>query len=422
MSCAINFVIEILTHTMTMGRHSCLTIDLTRDNGVSKILTCSASSLFSSAYTATAPYHWMKEISHSVLIPVLSILATRTICFNVVLRIVYWWTRSVSTSGTFFSYFLENPYSQRRRGNHETGGTWKQGALEEDLEDLNAVVAYLKSKYSYEIELVVGHSRGSLVGFRWISTTETGRKVPAFINVSGRYRMRVSISRHVKARYSAMLRKCHSLTIFVSTSPFVVSWVAMGDNHPTLQFRQILIEQLHLCLSRKKILGNDRPSCASSVLFFQSRCWLSCSLVGFSYPLTHFRRSRLFAWFPTASSPLPFNLGFSVASLIVPWRVITTSISTYIALPNGSIPESAGAQRWSESFTKQGYYEWHVTVARKPIVAMIYPHDVEKFCAWDTSIIWAQFPKETDVLTLHGLADKTVPPWVSLPSFNLHVF
>lgn len=140
--------------------HSCLTIDLTRDNGVSKILTCSASSLFSSAYTATAPYHWMKEISHSVLIPVLSILATRTICFNVVLRIVYWWTRSVSTSGTFFSYFLENPYSQRRRGNHETGGTWKQGALEEDLEDLNAVVAYLKSKYSYEIELVVGHSLG----------------------------------------------------------------------------------------------------------------------------------------------------------------------------------------------------------------------------------------------------------------------
>ncbi|KAJ3559594.1 hypothetical protein NP233_g11227 [Leucocoprinus birnbaumii] len=81
------------------------------------------------------------------------------------------------------------------RGNHETGGTWKQGALEEDLEDLNAVVAYLTSTYGYEIELVVGHSRGSLVGFRWISTTEVGRKVPAFVNASGRYRMRVSFSR-----------------------------------------------------------------------------------------------------------------------------------------------------------------------------------------------------------------------------------
>ena len=67
--------------------------------------------------------------------------------------------------------------------------------------------------------------------------------------------------------------------------------------------------------------------------------------------------------------------------------------------------ESAGSQRWSESFAKQGYYEWHVTVARKPIVARIHPHDVEKFCSWNTSIIWEQFPRETDVLTLHGLAD-----------------
>ncbi|KXN82822.1 hypothetical protein AN958_02096 [Leucoagaricus sp. SymC.cos] len=153
------------------------------------------------------------------------------------------------------------------RGNHETGGTWKQGALNEDLEDLNAVVAYLKSTHGYEIELVVGHSRGSLVAFRWIATTEDGRKVPAFINVSGRYRMRV---------------------------------------------------------------------------------------------------------------------------------------------------KTAGGKLWQENFAKQGHYEWHVTVARKPIVAKIYPHDVENFCAWDTSLVWDQFPIETDVLTLHGLADKTVPPYDAL--------
>lgn len=92
---------------------------------------------------------------------------------------------------------LIDSYPYYRRGNHETGGTWKQGALEEDLEDLNVVVAHLQSKYSYKIELVVGHSRGSLVGFRWISTTEIGKKVPAFINVSGRYRMGVSIFKEV---------------------------------------------------------------------------------------------------------------------------------------------------------------------------------------------------------------------------------
>ncbi|KAF9453161.1 alpha/beta-hydrolase [Macrolepiota fuliginosa MF-IS2] len=152
------------------------------------------------------------------------------------------------------------------RGNYETGGTWKQGALDEDIQDLNAVVAYLKSTYGYKIELIVGHSRGSLVAFRWIATTEDGRNVPAFVNVSGRYRMR-------------------------------------------------------------KIL------------------------------------------------------------------------------------ETPAAKVWQESFEKQGYFEWHITVARQAVVARIHPHDVEQFCAWDTSIVWEQFPKETDVLTLHGLADKTVPPY-----------
>jgi pimeloyl-ACP methyl ester carboxylesterase len=66
--------------------------------------------------------------------------------------------------------------------------------LHEDIEDMNAVVSYLKATYGYEIELIVGHSRGSLVGLRWVSTTDEGRKVSALINVSGRYRMRVSLS------------------------------------------------------------------------------------------------------------------------------------------------------------------------------------------------------------------------------------
>ncbi|XP_006462461.1 hypothetical protein AGABI2DRAFT_72188 [Agaricus bisporus var. bisporus H97] len=148
------------------------------------------------------------------------------------------------------------------RGNHETGGTWKQGAFHDDLEDIDAVVSYLKAKYGYEIELIVGHSRGSLVAFRWISTTEEGRKVSAFINVSARHRMRV---------------------------------------------------------------------------------------------------------------------------------------------------KTEGAQHWEEAFKKQGYFEWKVTVARKQVIAKINPQSVEDFCSWDTSFVWEQFPKETDVLTIHGTADKIVP-------------
>jgi len=130
-----------------------------------------------------------------------------------------------------FHHSLIDSYPYYRRGNHETGGTWKQGALEEDLEDLNAVVAYLQSKYGYKIELVVGHSRGSLVGFRWISTTETGRKVPAFINVSGRYRMWVSMKSQILC--CAPQIPFRSLQFFLSISSVAVPWVTVYNNYPS---------------------------------------------------------------------------------------------------------------------------------------------------------------------------------------------
>lgn len=46
--------------------------------------------------------------------------------------------------------------------------------------------------------------------------------------------------------------------------------------------------------------------------------------------------------------------------------------------------------------------------------AKIFPEDLQEFVNWDTSIVWDRFPQTTDVLTLHGLADKTVPPYVFL--------
>ncbi|KAH6907977.1 ectomycorrhiza-regulated esterase [Coprinopsis sp. MPI-PUGE-AT-0042] len=152
------------------------------------------------------------------------------------------------------------------RGNHETGGVWKQGALSEDLEDLQAVVDYLKVEYEYVVDLVVGHSRGSVIGFRWVATSEDGKNTAAFVNVSGRYRME-------------------------------------------------------------------------------------------------------------------------------------------------KIVESEAGQRWVEGFAKQGYYEWNVTVARQPILARITPNDLKEFIAWDTSFVWNDFPQHTDVLTVHGLQDHTVPPY-----------
>lgn len=76
-------------------------------------------------------------------------------------------------------------------GNHESGGRWKQSPLAEDLEDLEAVSNHLKDRYGYVIDLVVGHSKGSIVGFRWMATSEHGKTASAYVNVSGRYRMEV---------------------------------------------------------------------------------------------------------------------------------------------------------------------------------------------------------------------------------------
>lgn len=77
-------------------------------------------------------------------------------------------------------------------GNHESGGTWRHGSPEGEIVDLSVVVDYLKGNYGYEVDLLVAHSRGALVAFNWLCTSEYGKNVGGFVNVSGRYRMRVS--------------------------------------------------------------------------------------------------------------------------------------------------------------------------------------------------------------------------------------
>lgn len=148
------------------------------------------------------------------------------------------------------------------RGNHESGG--KMGGLVEWAEDLVTIVSYLRNTYGYEIDVVVGHSRGSLVGMYWLCTSEEGQRARAMVNVSGRYRMH---------------------------------------------------------------------------------------------------------------------------------RVYDV------------------AEAYKEQWGAKGYYERTVTVARQAVVERIYPRDLEEASQWNTAIVWDKFPGQIDVLTIHGLADKTVPTY-----------
>jgi pimeloyl-ACP methyl ester carboxylesterase len=77
------------------------------------------------------------------------------------------------------------------RGSRESGGVSRHGGLANDVEDLRVVVAYLIQEYGYKIDLLVGHSRGSLVAMRWLCTSDEGKNVGGFVNVSARYKMDV---------------------------------------------------------------------------------------------------------------------------------------------------------------------------------------------------------------------------------------
>ncbi|KAJ7062341.1 Alpha/Beta hydrolase protein [Mycena amicta] len=74
------------------------------------------------------------------------------------------------------------------RGNHETPGDWHYGSFQNDVDDLDAVGKFLEAM-GYVITAVVGHSRGSIVGQRWICTAPEARNVTTFVNASARYRM-----------------------------------------------------------------------------------------------------------------------------------------------------------------------------------------------------------------------------------------
>ncbi|KAK2465306.1 hypothetical protein APHAL10511_002660 [Amanita phalloides] len=150
------------------------------------------------------------------------------------------------------------------RGNNESTGQWKQGDIIGNVKDIEHVVDYLQNTFGYVPQLLIGHSLGSLASFYWICHTDIGQRLPAFVNVSGRYRMH-------------------------------------------------------------------------------------------------------------------------------------------------KVYESNSAKAWQKGFDEQGYHDATVSVARRPVTFRIYADDLRQYASWDASFVWSQFPPTTDVLSIHGLCDNTVP-------------
>ncbi|CDU21927.1 uncharacterized protein SPSC_00557 [Sporisorium scitamineum] len=83
------------------------------------------------------------------------------------------------------------------RGNGETGGDWTMGDLANDVEDLSSVIRYLHHQLGYTVDLIVAHSRGSMVSWMYLSRPEADLKrdlgvrgyVDKLVAVSGRWHM-----------------------------------------------------------------------------------------------------------------------------------------------------------------------------------------------------------------------------------------
>lgn len=83
------------------------------------------------------------------------------------------------------------------RGNGDSKGDWIMGNLANDVNDLSSVVHHLHHNEGYTVDLIVGHSRGSMVSWMYLSRSheelskDLGEDayVPNFISVSGRWQM-----------------------------------------------------------------------------------------------------------------------------------------------------------------------------------------------------------------------------------------
>ncbi|CDR88613.1 uncharacterized protein SPSC_04440 [Sporisorium scitamineum] len=77
------------------------------------------------------------------------------------------------------------------------GGDWTMGDLANDVEDLSSMIRYLHHQLGYTVDLIMAHSRGSMVLWMYLSRPEADLKrdlgvqgyVDKLVAVSGRWHM-----------------------------------------------------------------------------------------------------------------------------------------------------------------------------------------------------------------------------------------
>ncbi|SJK99034.1 uncharacterized protein ARMOST_02316 [Armillaria ostoyae] len=69
------------------------------------------------------------------------------------------------------------------------------------------------------------------------------------------------------------------------------------------------------------------------------------------------------------------------------------------------IYDSDETKERNESFVNDGFHLSNL----KTFKIKIYPEDIDTFANFNGSLVETRFPQTTDVLTIHGMLDRTVP-------------
>ena len=130
----------------------------------------------------------------------------------------------------------------KHSGNFESCGTWSYGNVPNDLDDIEVVAEYLATHFGYVVDLIVGHSRGAVVGMAWLCTygSKHAKHVRGYVSASARYRMFVSdvwptVAILLNVSYTESSRFVH---LFHKRRISLVICIDRGHSGPATRYRQ----------------------------------------------------------------------------------------------------------------------------------------------------------------------------------------
>lgn len=94
------------------------------------------------------------------------------------------------------------------RGNADSKGDWTMGSLDNDLADLSSVIRHLHRTHGYTVDMIVAHSRGSMVSWIYLSRPEQELQrdggvayVPNLVVASGRWTMQNVLTTYARFQH-----------------------------------------------------------------------------------------------------------------------------------------------------------------------------------------------------------------------------